>query len=85
MVLLVAKCFLRSVDHVEEAILILLTLEQLSHGHWDAGHWALIDKQEECLIRIQLHAASEYQTEIINYKLQLYQPTQKFLQNKLQK
>lgn len=60
-----AKGLLRSIDHVEEAIFVLFTLEQLCHGHGDAGHGALVDKQEECLVRVELHAASA-KTKITN-------------------
>ena len=54
---LLPEGLLRSVDHVEEAIFILLPLEQLGHGHRDAGHRALVDEQEEGLVRVQLHPA----------------------------
>lgn len=53
----VSKSLLGCIHHVEEAILVLLSLIQLSHGHGDAGHAALVDQQEEGLIGIQLHAS----------------------------
>lgn len=55
---LIAKGFLRCVDHVEETIFVLFPLEEFTHSHRDAGHAALVDQQEEGLVGVQLHTAS---------------------------
>jgi len=55
----VSEGLLRGVDHVEEAVVVLLSAEELGHGHRDAGHAALVDQQEESLVRVQLHPAPE--------------------------
>ena len=67
--LIVTKCFLGCIDHVEESIFVLFPLKQFSHGHRDGGHASLINKQEESLVRIQLHAASGDEKKMIKHIL----------------
>lgn len=52
----VAKGLLGSIDHVEEAILVLLLLVDLRDGRRDAHHAVLVHQQEESLGGIQLQA-----------------------------
>lgn len=52
-----AKGLLGSIDHVEEAILILLLLVDLRDGGGHADHAVLVHQQEERLGGIQLQAA----------------------------
>lgn len=53
----VAKGLLGSIDHVEEAILVLLLLVDLRDGCRHAHHAVLVHQQEESLGGIQLQAA----------------------------
>lgn len=52
----VAKGLLGSIDHVEEAILVLLLLVDLRDGGRHAHHAVLVHQQEESLGGIQLQA-----------------------------
>lgn len=52
----VAKGLLGSIDHVEEAILVLLLLVDLRDGGRHTHHAVLVHQQEESLGRIQLQA-----------------------------
>lgn len=52
-----AEGLLGSIDHVEEAILILLLLVDLRDGGGHTDHAVLVHQQEECLGGIQLQAA----------------------------
>lgn len=55
---LAAKGLLRSVDHVEEAVLISLLLVDLRDGCGHRHHAVLVDQQEEGLRGVELQPAS---------------------------
>lgn len=55
-----AEGFLGGVDHVEEAILILLLLIDVRDGRGHAHHAVLVHQQEEGLRGVQLQAAPDY-------------------------
>lgn len=52
-----AEGFLGSVDHVEEAIIVLLLLIDVRNGCGHAHHAVLVHQQEEGLRGVQLQAA----------------------------
>lgn len=54
-----AEGFLGGVDHVEEAIVILLLLIDVRDGRGHAHHAVLVHQQEEGLRGVQLQAAPE--------------------------
>lgn len=54
----VAKGLLRGIDHVEEAVFVLLLLVDLRDGGGNAHHAMLVHQQEEGLGGVQLQAAS---------------------------
>lgn len=56
---LAAKGLLRSVDHVEEAILIPLLLVNLRDGGGHGHHAVLVHQQEKGLCGVQLQTASD--------------------------
>lgn len=55
--LLAAKGLLRSVDHVEEAVLVSLLLIDLRDGRGHRHHAVLVDQQEEGLRGVELQPA----------------------------
>lgn len=56
----VAKGLLRGIDHVEEAIFVLLLLVDLRDGGGNTHHAVLVHQQEEGLGGVQLQATSDY-------------------------
>lgn len=58
--LLAAKGLLRSVDHVEEAVLVALLLVDLRDGCGHRHHAVLVDQQEEGLRGVELQPASRW-------------------------
>ena len=55
---LASKDFLRSINDVEESILISFPLIKFSQSHWNCSHVPLIDQQKESLIGMQLQSPS---------------------------
>ena len=49
---------LRCVDHVEEAVVVLLPVVEVEHGAGDGGHGRLVHQEEERLVGVELKAAS---------------------------
>ena len=54
-----AECFLRGVDDVEKAVLVLVSSVDLRDGARVAGHAVVVDEEEERLAWMQLQTTSE--------------------------
>jgi hypothetical protein len=54
-----AESRLAGVDDVQKAVLVLLLLVELGHGHGVGHHAFLVDEQEKRLVGVQLQTATE--------------------------